>query len=170
MSAVFPVLSPHSPLQAMAAPPTSLAAAYQGAPGAYSEGAAAKAVPGCQPLPCEQFECAFEALSQWRAERAVLPIENSLGGSIHAVYDLLFKCAVSARLRDLGSGTRLWAPHALLSAHPANKNGTVSACRVGCLQSATAAWPVMHPLPSDARVRRVHTCRLLNQCGSRMPR
>jgi len=68
------------------------AVAYQGAPGAYSEGAAVKAVPGCRPLPCEQFDTAFEALSQWQAERAVLPIENSLGGSIHAVYDLLIRC------------------------------------------------------------------------------
>ena len=63
--------------------------AYQGAPGAYSEGAALKAVPDGEPLPCEQFEVAFQALSQWLAERAVLPIENSVGGSIHTVYDLL---------------------------------------------------------------------------------
>ena len=70
-----------------------MSVAYQGAPGAYSEGAALKAVPGCQPLPCEQFETAFEAISQWMAERAVLPIENSLGGSIHAVYDLLIRHA-----------------------------------------------------------------------------
>ena len=67
--------------------------AYQGAPGACSEGAALKAVPGGEPLPCEQFEVAFQALSQWLADRAVLPIESSVGGSIHAVYDLLFKCA-----------------------------------------------------------------------------
>jgi arogenate/prephenate dehydratase len=63
--------------------------AYQGIPGAYSEGAALRACPGCEPLPCEQFELAFQALSQWLAERAVLPIQNSLGGSIHEVYDLL---------------------------------------------------------------------------------
>jgi len=66
--------------------------AYQGAPGAYSEGAALKAVPDGEPLPCEQFEVAFQALSQWLAERAVLPIENSVGGSIHTVYDLLLRC------------------------------------------------------------------------------
>eukprot|EP00884_Botryococcus_braunii_P016597 jgi/Botrbrau1/3620/Bobra.0204s0014.1 len=63
--------------------------AYQGVPGAYSEAAALRACPGSQPLPCEQFELAFQALSQWLAERAVLPIQNSLGGSIHDVYDLL---------------------------------------------------------------------------------
>lgn len=38
--------------------------AYQGVPGAYSEMAALKACPGWEPLPCEQFEVAFEALSQ----------------------------------------------------------------------------------------------------------
>ncbi|PRW61501.1 Arogenate dehydratase prephenate dehydratase chloroplastic [Chlorella sorokiniana] len=65
--------------------------AYQGVPGAYSEMAALKACPGWEPLPCEQFETAFQALSQWMAERATLPVENSLGGSIHAVYDLLLR-------------------------------------------------------------------------------
>ena len=34
--------------------------AYQGVPGAYSEMAAMKACPGCEPLPCEQFEVAFQ--------------------------------------------------------------------------------------------------------------
>lgn len=65
--------------------------AYQGVPGAYSEVAAQKACPGWITLPCEQFEVAFQAISQWMAERAVLPIENSLGGSIHTVYDLLLR-------------------------------------------------------------------------------
>ena len=75
-------------------PPSSsmaLRVAYQGVPGAYSEGAALAAAPGCDLLPCEQFADAFEALSLGRADRAVLPIENSLGGSIHAVYDLLLR-------------------------------------------------------------------------------
>ncbi len=38
--------------------------AYQGAPGAYSEMAALKALPNWEPMPCEQFEVAFQALSQ----------------------------------------------------------------------------------------------------------
>ena len=82
-------------LSASSSPTSSSAAsprvAYQGVPGAYSEGAALAAVPGCSPLPCDQFADAFEALSSGRADRAVLPIENSLGGSIHAVYDLLLR-------------------------------------------------------------------------------
>jgi arogenate/prephenate dehydratase len=70
---------------------TSARCAYQGVPGAYSEGAALKACPDAEPLPCAEFETAFQALTQWMAERAVLPIENSLGGSIHTVYDLLLR-------------------------------------------------------------------------------
>jgi len=67
--------------------------AYQGNPGAYSESAVLAAFPDGHPVPCEQFEDAFQALSQFLVDRAVLPVENSLGGSIHAVYDLLIKCA-----------------------------------------------------------------------------
>lgn len=50
-----------------------------------------KACPDLELLPCDQFEVAFQALSQYLCCRAVLPIENSLGGSIHAVYDLLLR-------------------------------------------------------------------------------
>lgn len=84
--------------------------AYQGSPGAYSEMASCKACPDLEPLPCEQFETAFQALSQWSAERAVLPIENSLGGSIHTVYDLLLKY----RLHIVGE-TSVAVNHCLLA-------------------------------------------------------
>lgn len=65
--------------------------AYQGLPGAYSEAAALKAYPLCLPVPCDQFEAAFKAVELWLVEKAVLPIENSLGGSIHRNYDLLLR-------------------------------------------------------------------------------
>ncbi|KAJ6830888.1 arogenate dehydratase/prephenate dehydratase 2, chloroplastic-like isoform X1 [Iris pallida] len=68
-----------------------LRVAYQGLPGAYSESAAAKAYPNCQAVPCELFETAFDAVGRWLVDRAVLPIENSLGGSIHRNYDLLLR-------------------------------------------------------------------------------
>ncbi|CAA0841275.1 Arogenate dehydratase/prephenate dehydratase 6-chloroplastic [Striga hermonthica] len=70
---------------------SSLRVAYQGVPGAYSEAAAGRAYPGCEAIPCDQFEVAFQAVELWIADRAVLPVENSLGGSIHRNYDLLLR-------------------------------------------------------------------------------
>ncbi|XP_052185578.1 arogenate dehydratase 1-like [Diospyros lotus] len=70
---------------------SNLRVAYQGVPGAYSEAAAGKAYPNCEAIPCDQFEVAFQAVELWIADRAVLPVENSLGGSIHRNYDLLLR-------------------------------------------------------------------------------
>ncbi|XP_038882182.1 arogenate dehydratase/prephenate dehydratase 1, chloroplastic-like [Benincasa hispida] len=65
--------------------------AYQGLPGAYSEIAALKAYPKCETVPCDDFEAAFKAVELWLVDKAVLPIENSVGGSIHRNYDLLLR-------------------------------------------------------------------------------
>eukprot|EP00884_Botryococcus_braunii_P016598 jgi/Botrbrau1/3621/Bobra.0204s0015.1 len=94
------------------------AISYQGAPGAYSEGAALKACPEGEPLPCEQFETAVLALAERLAERAVMPIENSLGGSIHAVYDLLLRY----RVHIVGEAT-IAVRHCLLALPGVRKEG-----------------------------------------------
>lgn len=65
--------------------------AYQGSSGAFSEAAALKAYPECEPVPCEQFELAFKAVELWLVDKAVLPIENTYSGSIHRNYDLLLR-------------------------------------------------------------------------------
>ncbi|CAH8271887.1 unnamed protein product [Arabidopsis lyrata] len=70
---------------------STLRVAYQGVPGAYSEAAAGKAYPNSEAIPCDQFDVAFQAVELWIADRAVLPVENSLGGSIHRNYDLLLR-------------------------------------------------------------------------------
>mmetsp|Transcript_16693 Transcript_16693/g.20070 ORF Transcript_16693/g.20070 Transcript_16693/m.20070 type:complete len:383 (+) Transcript_16693:187-1335(+) len=65
--------------------------AYQGVPGAYSEMAAMAAYSECEPVPCAQFEDCFSAVEQWNVDRAIVPVENTLGGSIHRNYDLLLR-------------------------------------------------------------------------------
>ncbi|GFP91971.1 arogenate dehydratase/prephenate dehydratase 1 chloroplastic [Phtheirospermum japonicum] len=68
---------------------TNVRVAYRGVPGSYSEAAALKAYPNCETVPCDQFEAVFKAVELWLVDKAVLPIENSVGGSIHRNYDLL---------------------------------------------------------------------------------
>ncbi len=63
--------------------------AFQGEPGAYSEAAALRFVPGATTMPCRSFEEVFTAVDEGRATLGILPMENSIGGSIHRNYDLL---------------------------------------------------------------------------------
>ncbi|WP_396625323.1 prephenate dehydratase [Luteitalea sp.] len=65
--------------------------AYQGEPGAYSEAAAQKHAPDATLLPCPSFEDVFRAVQGGTAALGVLPIENSIGGTIHRNYDLLLE-------------------------------------------------------------------------------
>jgi arogenate/prephenate dehydratase len=64
--------------------------AYQGEPGAYSEAAALQyGGPHAETLPCPSFEDVFDAVSRNKATHGVVPLENSIGGTIHRNYDLL---------------------------------------------------------------------------------
>jgi arogenate/prephenate dehydratase len=63
--------------------------AFQGEAGAYSEAAAGKFAPEAAVLPCPAFEDVFYAVESGRAACGVLPVENSIGGTIHRNYDLL---------------------------------------------------------------------------------
>jgi prephenate dehydratase len=66
--------------------------AYQGEPGAFSEQAALKffgADALLKPLPT--FSDVFAYIEHHRGDLGIVPIENSLFGSIHQVYDLLLK-------------------------------------------------------------------------------
>src|SRR6476646_11478502 len=65
--------------------------AYQGEPGAVSEAAARRVDPDAQLTPCRSFDEVFDAVQAGTAAYGVLPIENSIGGSIHRNYDLLLE-------------------------------------------------------------------------------
>lgn len=64
--------------------------AFQGERGAFSEEAARKLLgAGIEVLPCQRFEDVFHALDQRKVHAAVIPIENTLHGSVHENYDHL---------------------------------------------------------------------------------
>ncbi len=73
-------------------PDAKLRVAFQGERGAYSEAAAvAHFGPDIVPVPCHTFDEVFEQVEAGAVERGIVPIENSLAGSIHRNYDLLLK-------------------------------------------------------------------------------
>ncbi len=63
--------------------------AYQGEAGAFSEAAARLIAPDAQLVACRSFEEVFESVEGGPAGYGIVPIENSIGGSIHRNYDLL---------------------------------------------------------------------------------
>jgi arogenate/prephenate dehydratase len=65
--------------------------AYQGEPGAFSEAAARRLLQDAEFLSCRSFEDVFVAAEGGAVDYGVLPIENSVGGSIHRNYDLLLE-------------------------------------------------------------------------------
>lgn len=65
--------------------------AFQGEPGAYSEAAALRFTDHADVMPCESFEDVFAAVAGGAASHGILPVENSIGGSIHRNYDLLLE-------------------------------------------------------------------------------
>jgi prephenate dehydratase len=69
---------------------TALAVAIQGEAGSFSHAAALEALgSGLELVPCPTFEELFRAVEAHRATRGVVPIENSLAGSVYEAYDAL---------------------------------------------------------------------------------
>jgi prephenate dehydratase len=73
-----------------------LRVAFQGERGAYGEAATvAYFGESVQPVPHNDFDSVFEAVSKGNVDRGLLPVENSLMGSIHRNYDLLLRYELS---------------------------------------------------------------------------
>ena len=68
--------------------------AFQGEIGAFSEEAVWALYGEAEVVPSPSMEAVFEAVEAGRVERGVVPIENSLFGSVHVNYDLLRAYAV----------------------------------------------------------------------------
>jgi prephenate dehydratase len=74
----------------MAQEQTHPVVAFQGEPGAYSEQAVRQHFgQAAEPLPCHTFAEIFTAIHEGRARWGMLPVENSLAGSVVPAYDQL---------------------------------------------------------------------------------
>jgi prephenate dehydratase len=66
--------------------------AFQGEAGAFSEAAAVQLLgDGIVTVPRPSFDAAFRAIADNAADAALVPVENSLAGSVVRVYDLLLE-------------------------------------------------------------------------------
>src|SRR5215212_9483993 len=84
--------------------------AFQGERGAFSHQAALEILgPDIELLPRPTFDLLFDAAVSGEADRAVVPIENSLAGSIHENYDRL-----RARPLHIIAETQLRIVHCLI--------------------------------------------------------
>ncbi len=71
---------------------TETRVAYQGEPGAYSEQATFDFFGArVQPLPCASFDDVFDQVARGACDYGMVPVENSLGGSVHRNYDLFMR-------------------------------------------------------------------------------
>lgn len=85
-------------------------AAYQGAPGAYSELAAQQLLEGeVRLLPARALEDVFAAVAAGRARFGVVPLENTIAGTVPGIYELL----LSHELRIVAE-TTVAIDHALI--------------------------------------------------------
>ncbi|MBI2980637.1 MAG: prephenate dehydratase [Chloroflexi bacterium] len=88
-----------------------LTVAFQGEIGAYSEEAASRFFgPSVQVKPCESLEDVFQIVEQGKTQFGIVPIENSLEGSISRAYDLL----LDSSLKVCGE-TELRVVHCLIA-------------------------------------------------------
>lgn len=68
--------------------------AIQGELGSFSHEAASAMLPHCEIVPCQRSAEVFERVEKNRVHGAVIPIENTLAGSVAEHYDLLLSCNV----------------------------------------------------------------------------
>ncbi len=85
--------------------------AIQGEAGSFSHAAALEALgSGLRLVPCGTFEELFRAVETNAADRGIVPIENTLAGSVHQNYDLL-----SAHALHVVAETELRIRHCLIA-------------------------------------------------------
>jgi prephenate dehydratase len=73
----------------------ALRVAFQGERGAYGEMATLQYFPDSKLVPLKSFQDVFEAANNDEVQYIVVPVENSIEGSINEIYDLLLQTRMS---------------------------------------------------------------------------
>jgi prephenate dehydratase len=73
----------------------ALRVAFQGERGAYGEMATLQYFPDAQLVPVKSFQDVFEAANNDEVQYIVVPVENSIEGSINEIYDMLLQTRMS---------------------------------------------------------------------------
>lgn len=101
MSRDGPMLTGTCNSQAGGLPSQVMKIAIQGELGSFSHEAASRMLPGCELVPCprsrEVFDRVEKGPGRGGVDAAVIPIENSLAGSVAEHFDLLLERAVCVR-------------------------------------------------------------------------
>jgi prephenate dehydratase len=122
--------------------------AIQGEAGSFSHAAALEALGAdLRLMPCAGFEDLFRAVASGDAARGVVPIENSLAGSVHENYDLLGRYAL-----HVVAETQVRVRHCLIArpGTPLDAVRRVASHPVALAQCRTffAAHPEIAPVPA----------------------
>lgn len=120
-----PALARVEQMTAAAAADPARAIAFQGAPGCNGHRAALEWDATALPLPCFSFEDALDAVKDGRADRAIIPIENSQNGRVADIHFLLPESGLSivaehflAITHDLMALPGAKGPFAVAWSHP----------------------------------------------------
>src|SRR6266851_1277765 len=81
--------------------------AFQGEPGAFSEAAAVQLLgENVVAVPRPTFEATFRAIADGAADALLVPVENSLAGSVVRVYDLLLQSELTITAENTAGSVR----------------------------------------------------------------
>jgi prephenate dehydratase len=98
--------------------PKTMRVAFQGEPGAFSEAAAIQLLgDAITTVPRRTFDSTFRAIVEGAADALLVPVENSLAGSIVRVYDLLVESGLT-----IAAETILLIEHHLIGCPGASPN------------------------------------------------
>src|SRR6266571_3066728 len=124
--------------------------AFQGEPGAYSEEALFLLAPDAESQPHREFRDVARAVLEHRADLGLLPIENSVVGSIATNFDLIAESALAIVGEVVRAGRRArdalgarGAGDAGRGDHPARRVRALHAARVTARSYGAGALPTI---------------------------